>query len=614
MPWKGRIRLIASLLLPIFLETLDYTIVATSQSEIASAFNNLTQQSWIGTSYILASTVFLPVYASVTDIFGRHWALQQALLIFLVGSAICTGAQNMPMLLTGRGIAGVGAAGMVTVTRIIFSDSTSLEDNNWQSAVMTVLYAIGYVCGPLIGGALSSINWRWIFAINLPGAVVGSLLVFLLLRSQVKPAQPPRRLPSDALSTPYKESFLEKINRVDWLGVVLFTIACVGILLGLNWGSSSGWGTLKVILSLCVGGAVMVAFIIWEHLLERYETGKREPPRVLATTEPMIPITLFRSYDVVATSFAALSSGMLMFGCFYFLSIYFIIVVGQSATKAGTQLLSFAPGLGIGVAISTRIISRTKQPKYAIILGSILQPIGIGFLSKALMNDNQSQVNIFLGLCGASVGLTFGPLSMHARFTQPENRIATIVALNLFFRTEGGTVGLAQLSAVLNSKVRTYLSNTISSGSLSPADAATLAGESLDSVSSMANLPPQLLQIVRDAFRDGVRWAFISLIPWSCVALLAVLFLSTTKQSTLVRMEASSAGEAAEPPAHEGGAYNFRPVNSHTYPPSYQDARMGPDPRYGRTNYISPSAYPGYPNRTYASPVAIPAYPATRRS
>lgn len=110
--------------------------------------------------------MFLPLFASFADAFGRHWAMQLSLLLFLFGSALSTAAQNMPMMLAGRGIAGVGAAGLLTVVRVILADSASLDDNNFQASILTFLYAIGFSLGPVIGGALTSISFRWVFAIK----------------------------------------------------------------------------------------------------------------------------------------------------------------------------------------------------------------------------------------------------------------------------------------------------------------------------------------------------------------------------------------------------------------------------------------------------------------
>ncbi|KAG9052257.1 hypothetical protein FS842_010240, partial [Serendipita sp. 407] len=146
--WKPRLLLLSAVVLPVILETLDYTVVATAQSNIASIFNRLDLQSYIGTSYVLGSTVFLPIGASLADVFGRYPTMQFFLFLFLVGSAISTGANNMPALLVGRGISGVGSAGLLGVVRIIMADSSSLDDNNAQTALMILAYTVGYTLGP----------------------------------------------------------------------------------------------------------------------------------------------------------------------------------------------------------------------------------------------------------------------------------------------------------------------------------------------------------------------------------------------------------------------------------------------------------------------------------
>lgn len=169
----------------------------------------------------------------------------------------------------------------------------------------------------------------------------------MLLRNHVKKAQPPRRLLlSGQYNSSYRETYLQKIARVDGIGAFLFIVSGILILLALNWGSTSEWKTAKVIVCFVIGGLIMIGFVGWEYLLELFEEDRVIAPRVLSHTEAMIPLAVCRNFDVIATSFAALTSGMLMFGCFYFLSIYFIIVAGFSPTKSGSQLLYFSPGLG----------------------------------------------------------------------------------------------------------------------------------------------------------------------------------------------------------------------------------------------------------------------------
>jgi MFS family permease len=158
-----QVRILALLLVSVLT---FFLVVATSQTNIASTFNRLDLQSYIGTSYVLGSAVFLPIFASLADVFGRYAAMQVSVIVFLVGSAICTGAMSIPTLLVGRGISGIGAAGLLTLVRIILSDSVSLDDNNAQGAIMIIAYMVGYTVGPVLGGLLLRANWRWVFGIK----------------------------------------------------------------------------------------------------------------------------------------------------------------------------------------------------------------------------------------------------------------------------------------------------------------------------------------------------------------------------------------------------------------------------------------------------------------
>ncbi|KAH7910601.1 major facilitator superfamily domain-containing protein [Hygrophoropsis aurantiaca] len=522
-----KIKLIVALLIPVFLETLDYTVVATAQSHIASVFNALDLQSYIGTSYLLSATVFLPLFASVADIFGRYTGLQISLFFFLLGSALSTGAVNMAMVLVGRGIAGIGAAGLLTIVRTILSDSSSLDDNNWQTSILFVLYAIGYICGPVFGGLLVQVSFRWVFAINLPATVVAMVLCFILLRGKVKAGQPCKRLPT---SFEEKESFLHKILRIDWVGTFLFVVGGILILLALNWGSTSSWRLPKVIASWVIGGLLILACLCWEYLLEQQLLRSSPSKWTILCCDPMLPLEIFRSYNVCAVMYGCYVSGLVMLVMFYFVAIFMTVVTGLSPAKAGVQLIYFAPGMGAGSLISISLIKNLRQPKYPIILGSIIIPISLGLIAMAMGANNQGQVNGFMVMAGGGVGLTAGSLAIHARFSQPTHRVAIVNAMTLFFRSLGGTVGLAQCAAVMNAKVKQYISAQIRNGALSGPDLAALAqadtSQSLNSLQSLSALPPDVQNVIREAFRNGVRWAFISLLPWCCLSFFLLLFLS----------------------------------------------------------------------------------------
>ncbi|KAH7909170.1 MFS general substrate transporter [Hygrophoropsis aurantiaca] len=544
-------KLMIALLLPVFLETLDYTVVATAQSHIASVFNALPLQSYIGTSYLLSSTVFLPFFASVADIYGRHFGLQVSLLLFFVGSAIGTGAMNMGMVLGGRGIAGIGAAGLLTIVRTVMSDTSSLNANNVQQSAMFLLYAVGFAVGPLLGGVLVTANFRWVFAINLPCTVAAMLLCFILLRGTVKGAKPDEELPINHSGK--KSSWLTKLILLDWIGTFLFVGGGILILLALNWGPGDMWKTARVIASLVIGAILFALCIVWEYVLEQRQLSSI-PLSTIFCAQPMLPLEMFTSYDICTVQYGCFVSGVVMFVMFYFVAIFATIVTGLSPSQSGVQLLYFAPGMGIGSLISIRLINHFRQPIYPIVAGSALMTAGLGLIQMAMEKNTQYLVDVFLAVTGAGVGFTAGPLVVQGRFSKP-NRVATVNALMLFFRSLGGTVGLAQCFTVMNAKVNSYTLAQIRSG--------TLSGETLDiltalfqsggltSLQTLEGFPSEVQDIVREAFRNAVRWCFISLIPWLGIATISSVFLSKITEPEKEKTGAEGQPDVPEEAAQE---------------------------------------------------------------
>ncbi|KAF8839271.1 MFS general substrate transporter [Paxillus ammoniavirescens] len=527
LDWK----LMLALVLPVTLEMLDYTVVATAQSRIASVFDALPLESYIGTSYLLTSTVFLPFFAAVADIYGRHFGLQISLLLFLLGSALSTGAVNMPMVLAGRGIAGVGAAGLLTIVRTVMLDTESLNTNNFQQSMLFLLYCVGFTVGPFIGGLLVATNFRWVFGINLPCTALAMLLCFLFLRNRVRDAKEGGNLPSNSRA----DTWLAKLVLIDWIGTFLFISGGILILLALNWGPDDNWKSARVIANVVIGGILIILCLIWEIVLERKRLSPSGETGIYRAY-PAVPIEMFTSYDICVTQYGSFVSGIVMFVMFYFVAIFAIIVTGLPPAQAGIQLLYFAPGLGCGSLISIRMIKIFRQPIYPIVLGSVIMTVGVGFIQMAMQRNIQGEVDGFMAMVGVGVGLTAGPVVIHARFTKPDH-VAITNAMLLFFRSLGGTVGLAQCFTVMNAKVNTYISNQISSGALSGSDLAALVAlfnsGGLTSVTSLDGLPTGLQTVIRDAFRNAVRWSFISLIPWLGLAAVLSVFLSKIPDSDL---------------------------------------------------------------------------------
>jgi len=186
--------------------------------------------------------------------------------------------------------------------------------------------------------------------------------------------------------------------------------------------------------------------------------------------------------------------------------------------------------MALGVIVGLIMIKYLRQPKYPIILGSIVLPVSLGLISTAIMNNNEGQVAAFLALAGAGTGLGFAPSGIHARFSQPPERISIVQGLQLFFRTLGGTIGLTQCATIMNAKVRTGIIELAKNGTLSLSDLAgvspSASASGVGSIQQIESLPGPASEAIRNVYRDGVRWAFISLIPWVAISAILSVFLS----------------------------------------------------------------------------------------
>lgn len=286
----------------------------------------------------------------------------------------------MPMMLAGRGVAGVGAAGLLTVSSACLLANNPINDHDlsrwfesfsptrplwtittgnqrsWLSSI-----PLGFLRDqrsvarlrpyPSDGCSQSSpyspFSYARIFLNNriksLPCCVVSMALIYLLLRKTTKGPQASRR--ANATGEPGgKTSPLDKLLRIDWIAAASFVTGGILLLLALNWGSDDVWKSARVIVGFVVGGLLITVCILWEYVLARKQRNPQNLSR-LFEADAMIPLSVFTSYDVCATQFAAFASGMVMLVIFYFIAIFMVIVTGLSAVQAGIQLIYFAPGM-----------------------------------------------------------------------------------------------------------------------------------------------------------------------------------------------------------------------------------------------------------------------------
>ncbi|KAK7748690.1 hypothetical protein SLS53_000712 [Cytospora paraplurivora] len=419
-----RWKLILGLFAPFMLQSLDTTIIASALPFIAADFNQLSQLNWIISVFNLTSAAFLPFWAQTADIFGRQTTLYTTIFLTAVGSAICTAAPTYAFgaLLLGRAVQGVGAAGVNICVRIVLADRVSLADyaRNWT--LFALVSAVGFSIGPVIGGYLTQVSWRWCFAINLPVALLAAVLVVVFLRKELLGPQPLPGLEERGPHAERRTRYLARLSAFDYVGQLLFLFGLGLLILAFTWaGGTYGWGSAAVLVPLAVGAILSFAWIFYEYLME----SPRLMSRVFPLQRAMVPWELFAKRDISLLFFVNFGLGMAEFAVMYFMDLYFALVQGQSASEAGTALLYFLPGLG-----------------------------SITVLAWAIKAQNTSVIYGMMALTGHGVGIRLSPATMHglAYFPSNTSAITCIFSLAVPF---GGMIALTMMSTVFNNKSET---------------------------------------------------------------------------------------------------------------------------------------------------------------
>lgn len=264
-------------------------------------------------AFNLCSATFIPAWGQFADVFGRYAAIQTAIFLVIVGSALCAGAPVtvFPMLLVGRAIQGIGCAGLNILTKVILADKVSLAENAKNNTLFTILGGTGYGIGPVIGGYLTQVSWRWCFIINIPIGVVGSVIAHFVLRPVLLGPQEITRTDGTTDSqVTSKSAFITRLSTFDFGGQFLFLFGMGLLVLALTWaGSYYPWSDVKIIVPLAIGVGLLITFVAWEYLMI--------PGSSLANRYPyqkaMVPLKLLCTRNVGILIYINFITGMGMF-------------------------------------------------------------------------------------------------------------------------------------------------------------------------------------------------------------------------------------------------------------------------------------------------------------
>jgi EmrB/QacA subfamily drug resistance transporter len=476
-PRQGSLRIVmAALMLCLFLSALDQTIVATALPTIVGDLGGLDQISWVVTAYLLSSTVAVPLFGKISDLYGRKVMLQITIAIFLLGSVLAGISQTMLQLILARGVQGVGGGGIMAMTFTILGDILSPRERGKYVGYFTGVFASASVIGPLAGGFfVDHLSWRWVFLINVP-------LGLLAMGVAARYLHIPKTI---------------RHHAIDLLGAFLLTVSVTAVLLGCAWGGQEyAWGSPQIIGLFTIGIVLAVAFVVQER----------------RAAEPILPLRLFndRVFTVSVTLSALL--GSVMIGASTFLPLFLQVVTGASATQSGLLLIPMMAGVVIGSNIAGRLVHRTGRYKAYPIIGIALALVGLVLLSTIETTTTRLFISVGMGIIGVGIGASMPIMTIAVQNTAPQADMGAATSAVNFFRTLGSAIGVAAFGTVLSTRLANTIEEQLPGTSLATDDSL------LSSPEAIRNLPANEYNAVADGIANGVSTVFLFAVPLVALA------------------------------------------------------------------------------------------------
>jgi EmrB/QacA subfamily drug resistance transporter len=464
------------LMLVMLMAALDQTIVSTALPTIVGDLGGLNHISWVVTAYLLAQTAVMPVYGKLGDMYGRKVVLQFALVVFLIGSALCGLATSLTELVAFRAIQGLGGGGLMVGAMAAIGDVVTPRERGRYQGLFGAVFGLASVIGPLLGGFFTtSLSWRWIFYINVPVGVVA----FLVLAAT---------LPSAA----------EHLHRrIDYAGATLLAAALVGIVLVCTLGGVDHPWFSGLIIGLAVASIALVAAFVWAE-------GR--------AAEPVLPLHLFGNRVFNVTSAVGFVVGFALFGSVTYLPLFLQVVNGSSPTGSGLQILPLMAGLLITSIASGQIITRTGRYRVFPIAGTFVMIVGLYLLSRMDASTSRLVSSLYMFVLGLGLGMVMQVLVLAVQNAVGYEDLGVATSGATLFRSIGGSVGTAILGSIFSGRLKANLTTNLATvdatAKLPPAQLHKLSG-AIGNPASLKRLPAPVHHAYIVSFTHALDRVFV---------------------------------------------------------------------------------------------------------
>ncbi|HET9673542.1 MAG TPA: MDR family MFS transporter [Gaiellaceae bacterium] len=503
---RQRRLIFGALLLVLFIASLDQTIVSTALPTIVGDLGGLEHLSWVVTSYLLASTVVGPLYGKLGDLYGRKRVLQFALVLFLVGSALCGLAQSMPQLIAFRAIQGLGGGGLLVVAMAVVGDLVAPRDRGRYQGLFGGVFGISVVAGPLLGGFfVDNLSWQWIFYVNLPLGLVALAVIATTFRSRQVTTR----------------------HRIDWLGTIVLTAGLSGVILYTSLGGTSyAWDAPGMLAAIGAGVVLLAVFPLIEKRAE----------------EPILPPELFRNMTFRTTSAIGFGVGFALFGSVTFVPLYLQIVKGHSATDSGLLMTPMMLGVLVTSTASGFLISRYGRYRAFPIAGTAISAVGLYLLSTLEVATATEVAAGYMLLLGLGLGLVMQVLVLAAQNAVDYRLLGVATSGATLFRQVGGSIGVSAFGAIFTNELGRELTGRLPAGAHAPANASPAA---------IQHLPAAIHEVYVTAVAVALHPVFLT-----ATAVMVVAFGLTWRLRDVPLRETAGAADGESVPRRDAGSDN----------------------------------------------------------